>query len=143
MESELKRANELSYQWIIVMFHHPVYPVHTQRVYTDLQEQWAPLFDKYGVDLVLTGHDHAYMRTGKIFNHKPVADTAQGTVYVIINSSEKHYPAKYLPQTKVAIKDMPLYGKVDLSINSSGKAVLYFRAFNLDGKVVDEFTLEK
>lgn len=143
LEQELIKAKESPYQWIIVMFHHPVYPVHTQRTYTDLQEQWAPLFDKYGVDLVLTGHDHAYMRTDKIFNHKPVDNNAAGTVYVIINSSEKHFPAKYLPQTKVAVKDMPLYAKIDCSIDHGGKTLLHFRALTLNGDIVDEFKLEK
>jgi hypothetical protein len=38
-----------------------------------VREQFPPLFDEYGVDLVLTGHDHDYERT------YPVRGTDAGT----------------------------------------------------------------
>ncbi len=28
-----------------------------------IRQQWLPLFDAYGVDLVLAGHEHHYERT--------------------------------------------------------------------------------
>jgi len=28
-----------------------------------IREQWLPLFDRYGVDLVVAGHEHHYERT--------------------------------------------------------------------------------
>ena len=37
---------------------------------------WKPLFDKHKVDLVLTGHDHTYGRTG--FDVPPVTPTENG-----------------------------------------------------------------
>ena len=49
--------------WKFVMFHHPVYSSHPRRDNAILREHWVPVFDKHHVDLVLQGHDHAYLRT--------------------------------------------------------------------------------
>lgn len=143
LRAQLDYAKRNSCQWLIVTFHHPVYPLHTKRTYSDLQEQWVPLFDEYGVDLVLTGHDHVYMRTGKLRNHKLAAEGETGTIYVITNSSDKHYPSKKLPQTMVEVKNVPVYLKIDIGTDEVGRAFLYYRAIDLDGRVRDEFRLEK
>ena len=143
LKAQLAYAREHSYQWLIVMFHHPVYTVHQRRTYTDLQEKWAPLFDEYGVDLVLSGHDHIYMRTAALKNHKPTPEGETGTVYVITNSSDKHYSPKKLPQTFVEIKDIPLYIKIDCGATEEGRVFLRYRAIDLEGRVHDEFRLEK
>lgn len=51
-------------RWTIVVFHHPFYTLRPERKDNSyLIKNWKPLFDEYGVDLVLTGHDHAYGRS--------------------------------------------------------------------------------
>ncbi|MCC9608932.1 metallophosphoesterase family protein [Blastopirellula sp. JC732] len=50
--------------WVICTFHHPIYATNKYRDNADLRALWKPLFDRYKVDLVLQGHDHAYGRTG-------------------------------------------------------------------------------
>ncbi len=54
------------------MFHHPVYPSHPWRDTPALREHWVPIFDKHHVDLVLQGHDHAYLRTYPLRGHRRV-----------------------------------------------------------------------
>ncbi|WP_164730996.1 purple acid phosphatase family protein [Anoxybacter fermentans] len=49
-------------KWIIAVFHHPVFSSHQDSRYPQLQKEWIPIFDKYGVDLVLSGHNHIYER---------------------------------------------------------------------------------
>lgn len=48
--------------WRIAVFHQPPFSCamhgNTRRVI----ESWVPLFERYGVDLVLNGHEHAYQR---------------------------------------------------------------------------------
>lgn len=143
LKERLAYAREHSYQWLIVIFHHPVYPVHQRRSYTDLQEKWAPLFDEYSVDLVLTGHDHVYMRTAGLKNHKPAPQNETGTIYVTLNSSDKHYNPKKLPQTFIELTDTPLYLKIDCGTSEKGRAFLHYRAIDLEWRVHDEFRLEK
>jgi hypothetical protein len=45
-----------------------------------LREAWLPLFDRYGVDLVLCGHDHDYERSYPVrgCNHHTGVDVATG-----------------------------------------------------------------
>jgi predicted MPP superfamily phosphohydrolase len=51
-------------KWIIVYFHHPMYTSASEHS-SDLllRETYHPLFDLYGVDLVLQGHNHNYQRS--------------------------------------------------------------------------------
>ena len=49
-------------KWSIVSFHHPIYSASARRDNALLRNEWKPLFDRYGVDLVLQGHDHSYAR---------------------------------------------------------------------------------
>ena len=56
--------------WKLVMFHHPVYPSHPWRDTPVLRDHWVPVFDKHRVDLVLQGHDHAYLRTYPMREHR-------------------------------------------------------------------------
>ncbi|MDH3499823.1 MAG: metallophosphoesterase [Acidimicrobiia bacterium] len=49
--------------WIITAMHHPAYSGGHHGSTEDVQEAWVPLFEEYGVDLVLAGHDHDYQRS--------------------------------------------------------------------------------
>ena len=60
LEAALKDANEA---WKIAYFHHPLYSDggrHGSEV--DLRVRLEPLFIKYGVKVVYSGHDHIYER---------------------------------------------------------------------------------
>src|SRR5690606_28722321 len=52
-------------RWTIITFHHPVFSPARDRDNRELRELWKPVFDEFKVDLVLTGHDHTYARTGE------------------------------------------------------------------------------
>ena len=68
-------------KWTIVYMHHPMYPVvEDMTLYSDLRYNWEDIFVENGVDLVLCGHQHIYMRTQEI----------NGITYVMANSGEKH-----------------------------------------------------
>ena len=81
--------------WKICFFHHPLYSdgkMHGPDL--DLRSRIEPLFEKYGVNVVLSGHDHVYERikpqkgiayfvlgnAGELRYHdlRPSADTAKG-----------------------------------------------------------------
>lgn len=44
----------------IAVFHHPPFTVSLHPGDAEVQQHWVPLFEEYGVDLVLSGHSHAY-----------------------------------------------------------------------------------
>jgi predicted MPP superfamily phosphohydrolase len=77
LEKELATSTS---DWKICFFHHPPYSSgerHGSNV--NLREQLEPLFLKYGVSVVFTGHEHFYERT------KP----QHGITYFIAGSSAK------------------------------------------------------
>ena len=50
-------------RWTVITFHHPMYSSKAGRDNPELRDLWQPVFDEYGVDLVLQGHDHTYARS--------------------------------------------------------------------------------
>ena len=48
--------------WKIVYFHRPPYSSGQHGSDTSLRRAWAPIFERHGVQLVLSGHDHDYER---------------------------------------------------------------------------------
>ncbi|MBV8496561.1 MAG: metallophosphoesterase family protein, partial [Gammaproteobacteria bacterium] len=66
LEQTLARAQEDSgIDWIIVQMHQDALSSSRDGNGSDrgIRESWLPLFDRYGVDLVLCGHDHDYERS--------------------------------------------------------------------------------
>ena len=51
-------------RWKIVVMHHSIYGPDIARAATlELRENLVPIFDGYDIDVVLSGHDHIYVRT--------------------------------------------------------------------------------
>jgi 3',5'-cyclic AMP phosphodiesterase CpdA len=68
--------------WIIVQMHQDALSSSKVGNGSDkgIREAWLPLFDRYGVDLVLCGHDHDYERSFPVrgCNHDVGTDVATG-----------------------------------------------------------------
>lgn len=61
LDRELRGANRLRTPWLIIMMHAPWYSSLTKH-YKEaecMRVTYEPLFAKYGVDLVISGHNHA------------------------------------------------------------------------------------
>ena len=133
--------------WTIVTFHHPVFSPASDRDNTELRELWKPLFDEFQVDLVLSGHDHIYARTGevdqaKVFNvpsgYQQAYDPNIGTVYVVSVSGPKLYKVTKGKYAKRFAENTQLYQIINIEGNQ-----LRFRAFTATGNLYDEFLLQK
>ncbi|KVZ93174.1 purple acid phosphatase family protein [Burkholderia ubonensis] len=70
--------------WIVVQMHQDALSSSKTGNGSDkgIREAWLPLFDRYGVDLVLCGHDHDYERSYPVrgCNHRAGIDAATGEV---------------------------------------------------------------
>lgn len=85
------RANP-AVDFIVAYFHHCAYSTCTAHGSEGgARQYWAPLFDKYHVDLVINGHNHIYERTDPIIGGSPTGETPigstihaakQGTTYI-------------------------------------------------------------
>jgi 3',5'-cyclic AMP phosphodiesterase CpdA len=49
-------------RWRIAVFHHPPFTCGAHTPHAQVVERWVPLFERYRVRLVLSGHDHNYQR---------------------------------------------------------------------------------
>ncbi|RIJ76529.1 collagen-like triple helix repeat-containing protein [Nakamurella silvestris] len=79
-------------KWTVVTFHHPVYSGTSTRNNQVVRDNWNPLLSKYGVDLVLQGHDHVYNRGNQVVDNDPVDPTvSHGPVYSIAVAGGKMY----------------------------------------------------
>ncbi|WP_199565285.1 purple acid phosphatase family protein [Spongiactinospora rosea] len=77
-------------KWTVVTFHHPVYSTTGTRNNPQVRDQWGPLLEKYGVDLVLQGHDHSYGR-GNLVSARKSITVHNGVAYVVSVSGGKMY----------------------------------------------------
>eukprot|EP00475_Leptophrys_vorax_P018463 TRINITY_DN2525_c0_g1_i1.p1 TRINITY_DN2525_c0_g1~~TRINITY_DN2525_c0_g1_i1.p1 ORF type:complete len:382 (+),score=82.41 TRINITY_DN2525_c0_g1_i1:280-1425(+) len=77
--NDLKNVDRSKTPWLIVMFHRPFYNTNYahQGEVPDFRPTYEPLFAKYCVDIVLSGHVHAYERTKPVYNDKVGADYPQ------------------------------------------------------------------
>src|SRR5260370_11241346 len=62
LERELARAQQSDdIDWIVVCMHQvAMSSAHFNGADLGIRQQWLPLFDKYGVDLVVAGHEHHF-----------------------------------------------------------------------------------
>ena len=60
LEEDLRASDKF---WKFVGFHHPPYSSGRHKSSLKIRDAWTPLFSKYKVDVVFTGHDHLYERT--------------------------------------------------------------------------------
>jgi hypothetical protein len=122
LEKELAaaRANH-DIDWIVVCMHQVAISTVDKFNGADLgiREEWVPLFDKYGVDLVVCGHEHHYERSHPIRGRESnttltpipaatatdVIDTTKGTVHMVIGGGGTSVPSNTLffnpPQCRV------------------------------------------
>lgn len=132
--------------WTVVTFHHPVFSLAEGRDNPVLRRTWKPVFDRHRVDLVLTGHDHTYGRTGLLGAEANAAEgtnwrsASAGTVYVVSVSGPKMYDLDREPRAEMrrVAEDTQLY-----QIIAIDGPVLRYEARTATGQAYDGFTLKK
>lgn len=62
LEGKLKEIEDDPQQWKIVMMHAPIYSPDSCDNQKDAKTYLVPLFEKYGVDMFVSGHEHYYAR---------------------------------------------------------------------------------
>jgi 3',5'-cyclic AMP phosphodiesterase CpdA len=113
LERELAAARAgRDIDWIVVCMHQVAISSvdHFNGADLGIREEWLPLFDRYGVDLVVCGHEHHYERSHPIRGRETnatltpipaetvtdVIDTTKGTVHMIIGGGGTCLPSNQL-----------------------------------------------
>lgn len=131
LEADLKA--QVDQKWIIVTLHHPLFHCHPTRPVYDFRYHWQPLFEKYGVNLVLSGHDHYYLR-----NH-PIGHSGSGlTAVTHITTAGGGAPLyKIEPQPFMAVSQS-IHHFLMLEVS---EAKIEGEAVDLNGNTIDKFTI--
>ncbi len=125
-------------KWTVVTFHHPVHSVSARRDNKNLREKFQPIFEKYKVDMVLQGHDHAYARGMK---NVPMPEGFTGTTasaYVVSMCGSKMYNNEAQKWMDKLGTNVQLYQIITVD----GNKMLY-RCYTATGELFDSFDLVK
>lgn len=70
-------------EWIVAFHHYTLWSDGSHGSDTGVRAIWAPLYEKYRVDLVVQGHDHLYERSHQMTGTTP---TPGGVTYVTVGT---------------------------------------------------------
>ena len=156
--------------WVIVAFHTPPYSDGGHKSDSsydsggrmqEMRETFVPIFDQYGVDLVLSGHSHNYERSKLLVGHTKTSDNFDrkkhilqnrksgftkdlnvkqnsGTIYQVCGSSSK------LDRATLKHPAMPysfeMMGSLIIELTPTS---LTSKFLTINGDIADEFTITK
>lgn len=118
-------------RWKIVVFHQPAFSCAYHDGTPEIVERWVPIFERWGVDLVLNGHDHAYQRF----------EALNGVTYVVTGGGgaslyELDACAEGTPPRVVGDDDAHHFVVIEGS-----RTVLNVKVITADGAIIDDFSL--
>jgi hypothetical protein len=131
----------------------------THPAITSLRSIYHPLFEQYGVDLVLQGHNHNYQRTYPIkFNSvnpgHPIETSTNTTNYIdpdgqifvtVGTGGDSLYPFTDQKDSEkyYYVNQYIGFGILNVDITNNGRALTGKFYANNDGKIIDQFTIVK
>jgi len=158
VNDDLKKAvSDPAINWIVVFYHRLAY---TSPTFIDsirsLRDTYHPLFEKYGVDIVIQAHSHNYQRSFPIiFNHQDsrmpyITDNnttnyhnPQGQIYAIVGTAganETHnFSGPAAPYTAVQFNG---FGFMNINVLNNG-TTLQGTFYENNGTIMDHFTIDK
>lgn len=123
--------------WKILFTHQPPYFTNPDGGNEVFKKIFVPIIDKIGVDVVFSGHDHAYGRTFKL---REDAKKRNGTTYIVCGAVGGKYYEAFNDGSFEVYNDAhePLYLKVSATADE-----LCIKALRSDDTQVDKVLLKK
>jgi uncharacterized protein (TIGR03437 family) len=135
LERDLARTRRY---WRIAVFHHPPYAsgYHAaDSLVATARQKLVPILEKHGVQLALSGHEHAYERTLALRGGSPAA-TDDGTVYIITGGGGAWLHDTGESPLQAFAARAHHYLRVEV-----GEGQLRVDAVGLNGEVIDSVTI--
>ena len=165
LENDLEAHKDADFKFILEHQGMYSYPVHTYEAETvEIRAMLVPLIDKYGVDVMLQGHDHVWLRTDAMkggskvtTNTTKITDVVTGDTYVVdpdgttyinggsLTGSKYHdpNPASFLKTMSIACAGQPRLPTFNTIEIDGGKLRIKGWVYNKDGslgRIGDYFT---
>jgi hypothetical protein len=138
LEQDLQNTNK---KWKVVVSHQPLYKNEISAT-EDNKEDFVPIFDKYHVDIVFSGHEPIYARTHPLYNNEIVDQAALGTIYVTSGKSgTKNYQNSEAKPWDVVFYN-PLGEPIYLTVEVQS-SIMAVKAFTQQGFMIDAWAIEK
>ena len=154
-----KAANNPDIKWIIVSMHYPFYSSPNTCKESDCagnaesRDIFHPVFDKYGVDLVLQGHVHNYQRSYPLnYNqessenplvtstNKADYNNPNGVIFAIVGSGGVNLHGLSGSSAFMANQEDSKFGILDMHFSDTK---LDAKFVTNDGSTMDHFTVSK
>ncbi|HKQ20424.1 MAG TPA: hypothetical protein VJS91_00165 [Nitrososphaeraceae archaeon] len=158
---DLKKASENeNVNWIVVSSYGPPYTSPSEHTaFKQLREVYHPIFEQYGVDLVLSAHNHNYQRTYPL-TYNPndsgeptVTNTAatdydgqkDGIVFAIVGTGGVNFYSFNGQAPFVDTQFANKFGFLNIDISNGNPETKLTGTFydNKGGQILDQFTIEK
>ena len=147
IRTDLKHANDNpETDFTIVFMHLPMYS-SIQYPFMDLRDELQPMFDLYGVDLVISGHHHAYERTYPVMFNNAITDyekcsynNPDGQIYLTVGMGGHSHAKSEQKQPWSVIINHNDFGFLNIKLVNNGKT-LYGEFTSNTGKIMDAFQI--
>jgi hypothetical protein len=161
VKSDLEKAStNPNTDWIIPFYHRIMYAESgglVDQYDHNLVDVYHPIFEKYGVNLVLQGHAHTYERTYPLrFNsedsEEPIVTSkdlsnyrsTDGLVVATVGTGGATPTRLYTPSELTAVQKTDLFGFLNVDVSSDGTTLIgTFYDNNGGGEIIDQFTITK
>lgn len=143
------KANQ-NIDWIIVFFHKPFYSASNTDL-TNMRRTYHPVFENFGVDLVIQGHSHNYQRSYPLlFNEarhsEPIVSNKEqfqyndpkGIIFVIAGTGGESVQS--LNKKPFLASSYEGYGCINVEIKGKSLSVEYYSDNN---DTIDKFMISK
>jgi hypothetical protein len=156
---DLQRTSaDYGIDWIFVYMHKPMYTSPTNHAAdAEMRDKYHPLFDRYGVDIVLYGHNHNYERSYPLKYDSvgnpatPIVTTTEttnyndpeGAIFATVGTGGKSL-YQFTGKASYIVKQQDdRYGFLDIVIEGNQLTARYFVTTPDALQVVDRFTISK
>ena len=147
-------------KWIIVMTHRQQYSslcgLHDScDPIKKLRDAYHPLFEKYGVDILFSGHAHNYQRTyplsyNKINSSQPIINdngkseyiSPKGMFQIVVGTGGIDFDRFSNREPFIVFQQDSSYGYLNVDVGDHGK-MLIGRYYSNNGTILDQFKIIK
>lgn len=152
-----KAANNPNIDWIIVYGYRPFYTSPTLHPANEiLRQTYPPLFEKYGVDMVITSHNHNYQRSYPLVynidnSRQPIVKDVNASqynspgvpIYVVVGTAGSNL-YDFRGQAPYMVSQFQVSGFLHVNITKTDRDVLAGGFLNIEtGNYDDQFMIIK
>lgn len=118
-------------RWQVVTFHHPPYNCgeHSRQA-DEIRREWTPVFRRFDVDLVLSGHEHSYQRFEELDGVTYVVTGGGGATLYDLGDCPDDYPR--------LVSSAEEFHHLRLVVTGSR---LFIRSVTPDGRTIDSHSV--